>query len=750
MAAVNADRSDAFVYTSLDDADADSITDCKRDLAHVLCTIEKAAYAAGEIALSTAGQIAVKSTKANVRDLVTESDVECQRLIKDLILQEFPDDVFLGEEDIDLSGDSSSASSEALKGALGIAEGSGGEDRLLFVVDPIDGTTNFQAAMLSSRPLVPYARRSLARALEDGGPSIRICRIRLHSAAAATEGGGGKQLRHVALGIAGGTTLAALGGVAYLNHHVGGGDGLWRTVSFYSLAIPKYIEYRLHMLMDSPDEVWDRLHEDTSKAGLDKIMELQGFYVKSGQMCAANIGNAFPPIWQDTMAPLQDECPSRPFAVVKQIVESEFGKSLNEIFATFEETPIGAASIGQVHRATLKDGSKVVVKIMYPGVEDVFRGDVRTIKMFAQVAQPVHVPPLIEIEKQFMTEFDYEKEAEQLDKVRRNMEAANIAGDASKLCAIPKPHLDLCTKRVLVMNELKGNKLVDELKRDMKRQMARVDKSLDKFGDEKEMEQSFAKEFQLGENGPTAAEYDAFIRLLDAKRRASNAYAALYNLSVGWLPGVKRREYEGKSSLPINHAKLIDELLHIHGHQVCRLPVQQIPEQVTAIDSSALTLDHHRVSDPHPGNVMLLGVEEGRPQLGLIDYGQVKVLTKEERLLFCKMIVALANDDKDQICDLLKEAGYRSEKMDKDIMYKFARVAYDEDNAELTEGQHIQLYMEHLHDEDPVEHLPQQYIMASRVSILLRGLGHAVHQSRSVAKAWKPIAEVALAEEGQP
>ena len=69
-----------------------------------------------------------------MRDLVTESDVECQRLIKDLILQEFPDDVFLGEEDIDLSGDSSSASSDALKDALGTAEGSGGEDRFLFVV----------------------------------------------------------------------------------------------------------------------------------------------------------------------------------------------------------------------------------------------------------------------------------------------------------------------------------------------------------------------------------------------------------------------------------------------------------------------------------------------------------------------------------------------------------------------------------------------------------------------------------------
>ena len=84
----------------------------------------------------------------------------------------------------------------------------------------------------------------------------------------------------LALGIVGGGTVLTLGTVAYINNHVGGSEGLQRTINFYSLAIPKYIEYRYHMIRESPDEVWDKLHEETSQLGLDKIMELQGFYVK--------------------------------------------------------------------------------------------------------------------------------------------------------------------------------------------------------------------------------------------------------------------------------------------------------------------------------------------------------------------------------------------------------------------------------------------------------------------------------------
>ena len=137
-------KEDTYTYTQIDSNNDNSsidATNCHRDLEHVLHIIERAAYLAGEIALSTAGKIAVKDTKANTRDLVTESDVACQNLIKEIILKEFPiNDVFLGEEGIDLSGDSSAASSDALKEALGILQSeddNAEEDRLLFVVDPI-------------------------------------------------------------------------------------------------------------------------------------------------------------------------------------------------------------------------------------------------------------------------------------------------------------------------------------------------------------------------------------------------------------------------------------------------------------------------------------------------------------------------------------------------------------------------------------------------------------------------------------
>ena len=151
--------------------------------------------------------------------------------------------------------------------------------------------------------------------------------------------------------VLGGLGMTCAGGLAYFYNQVGSFEGLRRTIYFYSFAIPKYVEYRYHLWKHSPQHVWDELDRTTSATALQKILALQGFYIKCGQMVASNVGDAFPLIWQDTMSVLQDQVPAQPFHVVKGIVASEL--DFDATFSSFETTPIGAASIGQGKCAVL-------------------------------------------------------------------------------------------------------------------------------------------------------------------------------------------------------------------------------------------------------------------------------------------------------------------------------------------------------------------------------------------------------------
>ena len=90
--------------------------------------------------------------------------------------------------------------------------------------------------------------------------------------------------------------------------------------------------------------------------------------------------------------------------------------------------------------------------------------------------------------------------------------------------------------------------------------------------------------------------------------------------------------------------------------------------------------------------------------------GQVKTLNKEQRHLFCKIIIALAEENKETVVALMKEAGFQSKHMDPNIIYLYAKVCYDEDNKELTNGKHIQLFMEDIQNMDPIIHLPSKSI----------------------------------------
>jgi aarF domain-containing kinase len=257
----------------------------------------------------------------------------------------------------------------------------------------------------------------------------------------------------------------------------------------------------------------------------------------------------------------------------------------DKTFSSFDPIPIGSASIGQVHRAVLREGNiPVVVKVRYPNVERLLRGDVRTIKAFAKVAQPVHVPGLEEIEHQFQTEFDYRQEAEQLEIVRANLEKAGLAGP-DKSAIVPRPYLQYCTERVLVMDELNGNKLAVEVKKDVERHAARAGQSFEEFVEERKAEARKHEEKGESVQGASAKEFDMLITMNNAQRQSRNLWNRVYNLSVGWLPGNEWRSYQDKSGLPLNHAKLVDDLIYIHGHEVL--------------------VDGFFNNDPHPGRCCL-------------------------------------------------------------------------------------------------------------------------------------------------
>ena len=98
----------------------------------------------------------------------------------------------------------------------------------------------------------------------------------------------------------------------------------------------------------------------------------------------------------------------------------------------------------------------------------------------------------------------------------------------------------------------------------------------------------------------------------------------------------------------------------------------------------------------HPGNILLLREDDGSPAIGLIDYGQVKKITKETRHLFAKLLIALDDDNKDEVFRLMKEAGMRTKNMDPEVFYLYARVNYDEINEKILGGKHVQMFMEAL------------------------------------------------------
>jgi predicted unusual protein kinase regulating ubiquinone biosynthesis (AarF/ABC1/UbiB family) len=206
-------------------------------------------------------------------------------------------------------------------------------------------------------------------------------------------------------------------------------------------------------------------HLETALKMASVLGEMKGAAMKIGQMASFIDVDFLPPeyreIYQERLSKLRTSAPAMPWDEVHYILEDEYEKPPDQVFAEIEHEAFAAASIGQVHRATLHDGTRVAVKVQYPGIADALESDLANAGMIMRLAK-VLAPGLdakavaSELRERVLEELDYEYEAQ-------NQRAFARAYDGHPFIFVPRVHSRFSRRRVLVSDYVEGRGF-DEVK----------------------------------------------------------------------------------------------------------------------------------------------------------------------------------------------------------------------------------------------------------------------------------------------
>ncbi len=223
------------------------------------------------------------------------------------------------------------------------------------------------------------------------------------------------------------------------------------------LHIDQYLETGLQMINRKPR---DQIEKKSRPERLRMAMEELGpTFIKLGQLLSTR-PDFVPPAYLSELAKLQDDVAPFPAEAVDDIFFAETGKKTGDLFQSFEKQPLAAASIGQVHRATLLDGSEVVVKVQRPDIEEVIAVDLEILAHIASLMEQYleevqgHRPTVIveEFARSLAREIDYTVESFNALRFARQFKG-------NPAIYVPAIYSDLCTERILVMEYVKGVKI---------------------------------------------------------------------------------------------------------------------------------------------------------------------------------------------------------------------------------------------------------------------------------------------------
>ena len=209
---------------------------------------------------------------------------------------------------------------------------------------------------------------------------------------------------------------------------------------------------------EGAEEKLEARHLETALKMVRTLGEMKGAAMKIGQLASFIDTEFLPPeyaeLYQEELAKLRTSAPPMPWERVSKVIEEEYGEPVHAHFSHFEPQAFAAASIGQVHRATLNDGRDVAVKIQYPGVAEALESDMRNAGMLVRLAKAL-APGLDaksvaeELKERVMEELDYEYEAQ-------NQRTFSRAYRGHPFIYVPDVITRLSRRRVLVTEFVDG------------------------------------------------------------------------------------------------------------------------------------------------------------------------------------------------------------------------------------------------------------------------------------------------------